>query len=146
VFDTIQRAAVFAAPCVVGADDNRDGMPTVLLESAALGTPCVSTDVTGIPEVIRHDHTGLIVPQHSPERLAEACERLLNDAALRVRLAGAARRLVEEEFDVARSTARLRDVFARCARRLQAETVEHGATAVSAIEPLQSFAEPVEAA
>ncbi|MBA2442737.1 MAG: glycosyltransferase, partial [Rubrobacter sp.] len=55
----VQDAAVFAAPCVVGSDGNRDGLPTVLLEAMALGTPCVSTDVTGIPEVLRDGETRL---------------------------------------------------------------------------------------
>ena len=115
VFELIQRAAVFAAPCVVGADNNMDGLPTVLLESMALGTPCVSTDVTGIPEVVVNDQTGLLIAQRAPEELADACGRLLEDAALRVRLARRARQLIESEFDVTRSTARLREVFARAA-------------------------------
>lgn len=105
-------ASVFAAPCVVGGDGNRDGLPTVLLEAMALGTPCVSTDVTGIPEVLRHGETGLMVPQRDPAALAGALERLLGDAALRVRLARGARRLIEAEFDVSRNAAILRDVFA----------------------------------
>ncbi|QIN82494.1 glycosyltransferase [Rubrobacter tropicus] len=105
-------ASVFAAPCVVGGDGNRDGLPTVLLEAMALGTPCVSTDVTGIPEVLRHGETGLMVPQRDPAALAGALERLLGDAALRVRLARGARRLIEAEFDVSRNAAILREVFA----------------------------------
>ena len=107
----VQDAAVLAAPCVVGADGNRDGLPTVLLEAMALGTPCVSTDVTGIPEVIRDGETGLMVPQRDPATLAAAIGRLLEEPDLRARLADMARPLVEAEFDVNRNAAQLREVF-----------------------------------
>jgi glycosyltransferase involved in cell wall biosynthesis len=108
----VQRAAVFAAPCVVGADGDRDGLPTVLLEAMALGTPCVATDVTGIPEIVRHGCTGLIVGQHDAPALADATACLLDDSALRARLASAARRLMEREFDIHANAARLRALFA----------------------------------
>ncbi|MBW3573417.1 MAG: glycosyltransferase family 4 protein [Actinobacteria bacterium] len=108
----VAGAAVLAAPCVVAADGNRDGLPTVLLEAMALGTPCVTTPVTGIPEAIRHGLTGLVVDEHDPEALAAAIEQLLDDSELRVRLAGSARALIEEEFDVHRQAARLRRHFA----------------------------------
>lgn len=111
VIKHIQSAAVLAAPCVVGQDNNRDGLPTVLLEAMALGTSCISTDVTGIPEVLRDEETGLRVPQHDPAALAAALERLLADASLRVRLAAQARRLIEAEFDSQRNTAQLRAIF-----------------------------------
>jgi glycosyltransferase involved in cell wall biosynthesis len=104
-------AALFAAPCVVGSDGNRDGLPTVLLEAMALGTPCISTDVTGIPEVLTNEVTGLMVPQHDPATLAGAIERLLSDAKLRVSLARNARALIEEEFSADRNAARLRELF-----------------------------------
>jgi colanic acid/amylovoran biosynthesis glycosyltransferase len=104
-------AAVFAAPCVVGGNGDRDGMPTVLLEAMALGTPCVATPVTGIPEAIQHEETGLLVPEACPLALADALQRLLEDRDLRLRLAGRARRRMEEEFDVVRNAARLRSLF-----------------------------------
>ncbi len=107
----VQDAAVLAAPCVVGADGNRDGLPTVLLEAMALGTPCVSTDVTGIPEVIRDGETGLMVSQRDPAALAAAIGRLLEEPNLRDRLADRARRLVEAEFDVNRNATQLRELF-----------------------------------
>jgi colanic acid/amylovoran biosynthesis glycosyltransferase len=111
----ICEAAAFVAPCVVGGDGNRDGLPTVLLEAMALGTPCVSTDVTGIPEVLRDEQTGLMVSQRDPASLAEAIERLIGDSALRVRLAKQARRLIEADFDIHRNAARLRELFAQSA-------------------------------
>jgi colanic acid/amylovoran biosynthesis glycosyltransferase len=111
VIEQIRQAAVFAAPCVVGTDGNRDGLPTVLLEAMALGAPCISTAVTGIPEVLRDGDTGLMVPEHDPAGLAAAIERLLADDGLRVRLATAARALIEREFDIHRNAARQRDLF-----------------------------------
>jgi len=111
VRELVGGAAVMAAPCVVAEDGNRDGLPTVLLEAMALGTPCVSTDVTGIPELVRHGQTGLLVGQSDAIALAEALERLLGDPAERVRLATAARALIEAEFDVIRQAAAVRRLF-----------------------------------
>lgn len=107
----MREAAVLAVPCVVAGDGDRDGLPTVLLEAMALGTPCVGTDVTGIPEALTHDVTGLGVPQHDAAALAEALRRLLGDAALRVRLAEGARALVERRFSSAANTRRLRALW-----------------------------------
>ncbi|MGQ4648632.1 glycosyltransferase [Lyngbya aestuarii] len=118
VFEQVQKAAVFAAPYVIGRDGNRDGLPTVLLESMALGTPCVSTDVTGIPEVVRDEETGLMVAQHDPKALADGLEGLLTDSTLRVRLATQARQLIESEFDIHRNTASVRSLF-RTANRAE---------------------------
>ncbi len=104
----ITAAAALAAPCIVGADGNREGLPTVLLEAMALGTPCVATDVTGIPEVLHDGRTGLGIAQHDPPALAAALGRLLDDADLRVRLATGARKLIERRFDITQTTARWR--------------------------------------
>lgn len=111
VIDAICSASVVAVPCVVGNDGNRDGLPTVILEGMALGTPCVSTDVTGIPEVIRDGETGLLVNQFDAEGLAAAIETLLNDPTLRVSLAEHARDLIEREFDIVLNTQRIRELF-----------------------------------
>jgi colanic acid/amylovoran biosynthesis glycosyltransferase len=108
----VTAATVFAAPCVVGADGNRDGLPTVLLEAMALGTPCISTPVTGIGEAIEDGRTGVLVDQHDSDALASAIGRLLGDLGLRRRLSRAARDRIEVEFDAARQGSRVADVFA----------------------------------
>lgn len=107
----IAGATVFAAPCVTGEDGNRDGLPTVLLEAMALGTPSVSTPVTGIPEVIAHGETGLLVREGDALMLARALELLLGDIELGERLARNARRQIEERFDIHQNAARLRALF-----------------------------------
>lgn len=113
-------AAVFAAPCVVAADGNRDGLPTVVLEAMALGTPCVATPVTGIPEVITDGVTGLLVPEGDPAALATALAAVLDDAALSVSLAKRARDLIEAEFDSLQQAALVSRGFGVSARTMLA--------------------------
>ncbi len=115
--EIIRGGAVLAAPCVVGADGNRDGLPTVILESLALGTPVVATPVTGIPEAIIHGRTGLLVPETDPVALADALESLLGDPELRCELADAGRRHVQEHFDSNANGRVLHDALEHLARR-----------------------------
>lgn len=111
VMGLVQNAAAFAAPCIIGSDGNRDGLPTVLLEAMALGTPCVSTAVTGIPEVLHDGETGLMVPQQDAQGLADALRRLLDESDLRVKLAENARQRIEQHFDIKQNTAAMRKIF-----------------------------------
>lgn len=112
VLEHMRSAALVAAPCVVAEDGDRDGLPTVLLEAMASGTPCVSTDVTGIPEVIVDEDTGLCVPRGDVGALADACARLLGDRGFARELARRARARIERDFDLERNVARLREMFA----------------------------------
>jgi glycosyltransferase involved in cell wall biosynthesis len=70
------------------------------LEAMAMALPVVGASVGGIPEMIVNDETGLLVPAKDPERLAQALDRLLEDASLRNCLGMAARRRCEEKFSV----------------------------------------------
>ena len=118
VHEALRQAAVFVAPCITATTGDRDGLPTVLLEAMMMGTPCVSTDVTGVPEVVRHEETGLLVPEREPAMLAQAIERLLGNNQLRMRLSKAARDLVELQFSIDDNTAEMRKMFAACQSQL----------------------------
>jgi glycosyltransferase involved in cell wall biosynthesis len=107
----MRKAAAIAAPCVVASDGDKDGLPTVLLEAMAIGTPIISTDVTGIPEILTHEETGIAVPQRDPEALASASLRLLEDVLLRRCLADQARKVIEHRFDIRKNSVQLRDLF-----------------------------------
>jgi glycosyltransferase involved in cell wall biosynthesis len=111
VIAMMRRAAVLACPCITGRDGNRDGLPTVLLEAMALGTPVIATDVTGIPELVRDGDTGLCVTEGDPVALADGLARLLGSHDLRLKLAAAGRRAIERDFDITANAAVLRSLF-----------------------------------
>lgn len=113
--DVFACASVFAAPCVVARDGNRDGLPTVLVEAMAAGVPVVATPVTGIPELVEDGHTGIIVPERNPEALTGALRRLLENQPEADALARAARRRVERDFDVGKNVAQLRELLLEAA-------------------------------
>ena len=83
VLAAYREADMFALPCRVSSDGDRDGLPNVLLESQSQKLACVSTTVSGIPELIEHERTGLLVPPRAPAALAAAVLRLIEDPVLR---------------------------------------------------------------
>lgn len=102
------RASVVVAPCVIGSDGNRDGLPTVLIEAMALGVPVISTDVTGIPELVQHEQTGQLVPGNDPVALAAAIRTAIDGRPRVLEMAREGRRQVEAGFDLQRNVADLR--------------------------------------
>jgi glycosyltransferase involved in cell wall biosynthesis len=104
-------ADVFCLPCRILADGDRDGIPNVLVEAMACGLPVVTTPVSGIPELVRAEANGLLVPPDDPEAVAEALLRLRTDPELAARLGRAGRESVLRRFDGDHLARRLAALF-----------------------------------
>lgn len=104
-----QQADIFALPSFA------EGIPVVLMEAMAMEIPCVTTRITGIPELIRDGVDGLLVTPSSEEELAAAIGRLMDDPGLRERLGKSARRRILEEYDLRKNVEQLAGILRQAA-------------------------------
>ena len=111
---------LLAASTLAVLPTEREALPTVLIEAAACGVPAVATAVGGVPEVVRHGATGLLVPPGDVPGLAAAVVELLRDEPRRRQMGQAARRLAERSFDARAWAATLRRIYDRAAAGLPA--------------------------
>jgi glycosyltransferase involved in cell wall biosynthesis len=79
-----------------------EGLPTVAIEAMALGIPVVATWVGGTPEIVNHDHDGLLVPPSDPQAMAKGILRLLGDDGLRAQMGARAEQSARSKFDIRR--------------------------------------------
>ena len=107
----LRAAHLYVLPSIVGSDGNREGLPVSIVEALACSLPVVSTPVTGIPEVVRDGHNGLLVPERDPVALADAMQRLIEDRELYERLRAQARPSVQATFDAAGISEQLHGLF-----------------------------------
>jgi glycosyltransferase involved in cell wall biosynthesis len=107
VSSVLEEAAVLAMPCVVAADGDRDGIPTVVKEALAMEVPVVGSSEVGMPEVVT-DGWGRLVPPGDPAALADALEEVLSlPYEERLRMGRRGREFVVEHCDVGRVTEEL---------------------------------------
>jgi colanic acid/amylovoran biosynthesis glycosyltransferase len=103
----LQDADVLVAPSVPTSDGRREGIPVVLIEAMSSGVPIVASNISGIPELVLNEATGLLVPPRDAAALANALERYYRDPLLRRRLGRLGREEVVKEFDLYRNAAKL---------------------------------------
>lgn len=120
VLDLYQRADIFALASFA------EGIPVVLMEAMALTIPCVTTRITGIPELIRDGIDGLLVPPSDDEALAMALRRLIASGPLRRGLGEAGRARVHDRYNLDQNVAALASIYSR--RLAGAEIEDVGTT------------------
>jgi glycosyltransferase involved in cell wall biosynthesis len=105
------EASVFLLPCVIAENGDRDAMPMVLKEAMSMKTPCVSTDVSAVPELIENGETGLIVESRDADGLAKATTDLLEDSEKRESFGKNSRERIEKHFSLNKKIGNLEDIF-----------------------------------
>ncbi|NNE63512.1 MAG: glycosyltransferase family 4 protein [Gammaproteobacteria bacterium] len=95
-----RQADLFVLPSRISNDGDRDGLPNVLMEAQSQRLACLSTNISGIPELIIHEHTGWLVPQQDSPSLCDAIQKLIGDPQLRNSLAQAGFERVHEKFSL----------------------------------------------
>jgi len=91
-------ADVFVLPSIVTKEGDTEGLGVVFLEAIASGTPIIGSNVGGIPDIIKHNKTGLLVPQKDKDALADAIIKVLTDKTLKKKLRKNALDFVKERF------------------------------------------------
>jgi colanic acid/amylovoran biosynthesis glycosyltransferase len=106
----IAAASVFALPCRVADDGDRDSMPVVVKEAMVREVPVVASDVVAVPEMLAGG-CGVLVPPDDPEALAAQLVRLLGDVEGARAMGARARLRVLERFTLEGEVAKLRALF-----------------------------------
>ena len=109
--EMINNATLFVLSSIWDNEEGQDGIPVVLMEAMAIGTPVISTDISGIPELIEDRKTGLLAKTEDDKDLANKIMTLISDGSLQKKLISAARIKIENEFDINKNTDLLADIF-----------------------------------
>lgn len=117
VSEAFCSADVFVMSSAVHSTGERDGLPTVIMESLMHRLPVVATDVCGIHEVIQDGVTGLLVPEKNPVALANAIIRMVGDRKSALEMAERGRSLVLLEFDQERNAGKILNLYQTLIRR-----------------------------
>lgn len=99
VLAAYRTADLFVLAAKVAPDGDRDGLPNVLAEAQSQRLACISTRLSGIPELIEDGENGLLVPPGDREALSAVLARLIADPDLRARLGAAGEARVRTAFD-----------------------------------------------
>jgi glycosyltransferase involved in cell wall biosynthesis len=113
LFELYCTSTVFTLACRVVDDGDRDGIPNVMMEAMSTGLPVVSTNVSGIPELVQDGLNGILVESESPEALADALLRIIKDPSLAQRLGETGRSTILNRFDGEDLARQLAALFAK---------------------------------
>jgi glycosyltransferase involved in cell wall biosynthesis len=112
----LKETTFFVLPSIIQRDGMMEGMPNALIEAMATGRAVISTSIAGIPELIDHGSTGLLVPPEDSVALADAIRQMLTDPERTRRMGERGRERILREFNI-------RDIVSQLVARIDRENV-----------------------
>jgi colanic acid/amylovoran biosynthesis glycosyltransferase len=100
VIEALNKSHIFIAPSVTTATGDQEGTPNVLKEAMAMNLPVISTNHSGIPELIKNGISGFLVPERDIDALAEKLNYLINHPQIWSNMCKVARNHVVEHYDI----------------------------------------------
>ena len=107
----LDQASCFLLPCIVADSGDQDGIPVSLMEAMAMETPPISTNVSGIPELIDDRQNGFTVEPKNTNELAEAISSVLGSPEKQRRFGTRGRKKIINDFSITKEAAKLESVF-----------------------------------
>ena len=108
---------IFTLPAVFDPKGNVDGCPIVIMEAMACRKPVVVTDISGIPEAVLHEKTGILVAEKDPNALARAIVSLLRDPEKRTGFGSAGHQRLLNELTWSKTIKQFIDIYQQHANR-----------------------------
>ena len=102
-----RKSDIFVLPCIITKNGDRDGIPVALMEAMSMEIPVISTDVSGIPELIDDGINGLLVNEKNVDELTDAILAVYNSAILRKRLGKSGREKIKKYFNLEKEVKKL---------------------------------------
>jgi colanic acid/amylovoran biosynthesis glycosyltransferase len=111
VIETLNNSHILIAPSVTTYTGDQEGIPNVLKEAMAMNLPVISTNHSGIPELIKNGISGILVPERDIDALAEKLNYLINHPQIWSKMCRAARNHVVEDYDINKLNCQLIEIY-----------------------------------
>ncbi|NJM65466.1 MAG: colanic acid biosynthesis glycosyltransferase WcaL [Acaryochloris sp. RU_4_1] len=111
VIEILNQSHLLLAPSVTGRKGDQEGIPVAIMEAMAMGLPVISTQHSGIPELVEDGVSGFLVPERDADAIAEKLAALMENPDLCLRMGKAGRSCVETHYSIKQLTQQLIDIY-----------------------------------
>ncbi len=105
------KSDIFLSPNVTSRKGDKEGIPNTIKEAMATGLPVVSTFHAGIPELVRNNETGLLLPEKDIDGLTGKLNHLIENRNLRERMGENGRKVIEKKFNLRKRIKELENIY-----------------------------------
>ncbi|MCQ1536898.1 colanic acid biosynthesis glycosyltransferase WcaL [Methanosarcina sp. KYL-1] len=109
--ENYHKADIFVLPCIVAENGDRDGIPVAMMEAMAMEIPVISTDASGIPELVIDGISGILVPQKNETEISRAIIKLCENKDLRNNMGKAGKHIIIEKYNLENEAKKLENLF-----------------------------------